>query len=257
MYVACEERVLEEEDDEMDWDAIFEEFLLSEDDENMERLMSYLAHPERRTPWIYEDVLMVLKEHQSDRLIAVFTETFPDRLSVGDFDALRPIIDLVKSSESLPQVTHWSLAHLILAILKRSEDVPRSRIRELKDYVYEQTWPYEHDVWLAVLGIERHFNKLLQEGDTRLSSAIEGTETELGTSIHIEKLLIEIQSWADERCRALWPIVLDGGFSGFPYQVRKYLGDKTGIEPDLLDSSEELEEDMDEDGTGIIILPEE
>lgn len=208
------------------WNEIFGEFLLNESDERLEKVLDYLQSKDVDDMYIYYDVLDVLGEWQSDKLIAVFSEAIP-KLDLEEFKRVFPVAcDVIDNSN----LTALGAAKLVIAILEMSEDVPKTEVKKLKDLVRTREWPREWDVALTLLRAERLFNKLLIEKDTFFADRVPDTYGEIGNAIYIEKLFI----------RSDWPEFGDDATFDLPYVVRKYLGHKEEIEEELSSLMEEF-----------------
>lgn len=247
-YVA-EFRTADEVGEVEDWDEVFEEFLLSESDITLSRVLQHLSGAKESDVNIYDDILEVIQEYQSDRLVAIFCEAIPelDTLDLPDeFETLFPILSYLLAGGMECSVTPYWAARLVYSVLEKSSNVSRYQLTRLHRCVYRKMWPSDLSVTLVMLRIERRFNELLFEQRTTfadlaqetLRSLAEETTGDLSNLIYIEQLLI----------RQDWP--LDDMRFNLPYAVREQIGDLSGIEDDLI----AILDEQTREENGIIVL---
>lgn len=211
------------------WNEIFDEFLLFESNEGLEKLLEYVQSSTKPHLYIWADVLEVLKTWKSDNLLAVLGEAIPE-LDVEMFERIFKIISRVMDSDESSSVTPLGIAKLVLAILEKSSNLPHDNVARLQTYIYQREWPCDWEVGLILLRIERFLNELLVDDRTFFADQVPDTDSDIGNAIAIEKLLI----------RGEWP--MDDAIFDLPYEVKEYLGDETDAEEELLSLLDESEE---------------
>lgn len=240
LHISTSDRINIEHKDLGQWDELFEDFLLDECDYTLEMVFEYLDALDEPNPLIYNDVLAVAQEYQSDRLLAILCRTIP-KLDADTFEELLGLVFKALDWKSEVSVTAFWAARLIFALLEKAEDVPRKAIALLQNQVYTTIWPADFQVALVLLRVERQMNELLLEDQRFFANRVPDTEGEIGDLIQIEKAWI-MKDWPTDEMR----------FS-LPYRIREYLGDLSGIEDELLEIMA-AETGAEESGGGLIVL---